>query len=87
LSFTQFLQDLIPGNIFTAFVEFNAMQIVTCGIILGISLLALGKIKKVNEVNSLFTTLNEAILKFIEFIIKLTPFGVFAIVMKVVVEN
>jgi L-cystine uptake protein TcyP (sodium:dicarboxylate symporter family) len=41
----------------------------------------------VNEVNSLFTTLNEAILKFIEFIIKLTPFGVFAIVMKVVVEN
>ena len=87
LSFTQFLQDLIPGNIFTAFVEFNAMQIVTCGIILGISLLALWKIKKVNEVNSLFTTLNEAILKFIEFIIKLTPFGVFAIVMKVVVEN
>lgn len=87
LSFTQFLQDLIPWNIFTAFVEFNAMQIVTCGIILGISLLALGKIKKVNEVNSLFTTLNEAILKFIEFVIKLTPFGVFAIVMKVVVEN
>jgi Na+/H+-dicarboxylate symporter len=41
LSFTQFLQDLIPSNILTAFVEFNAMQIVTCGIILGISLLAL----------------------------------------------
>lgn len=87
LSFTQFLQDLIPGNIFSAFVEFNAMQIVTCGIILWISLLAIGKVKKVNEVNSIFTTLNEAILKFIEFIIKLTPFGVFAIVMKVVVEN
>jgi proton glutamate symport protein len=87
LSFTQFLQDLIPSNIFTAFVEFNAMQIVTCGIILWISLLALWKIKKVNEINSLFSTLNEAILKFIEFIIKLTPFGVFAIVMKVVVEN
>lgn len=87
LSFTQFLQDLIPSNIFTAFVEFNAMQIVTCGIILWISLLALWKIKKVNEINSIFSTLNEAILKFIEFIIKLTPFGVFAIVMKVVVEN
>ena len=87
LSFTQFLQDLIPWNIFTAFVEFNAMQIVTCGIILGISLLALWKIKKVNEVNSLFTILNEAILKFIEFVIKLTPFWVFAIVLKVVVEN
>ena len=87
LSFSQFLQDLIPGNIFSAFVEFNAMQIVTCGIILWISLLALGKAKKVDEVNWLFSTLNEAILKFIEFIIKLTPFGVFAIVMKVVVEN
>ena len=87
LSFTQFLQDLIPSNIFTAFVEFNAMQIVTCGIILWISLLALWKVKKVNAINELFTTLNEAILKFIEFIIKLTPFGVFAIVMKVVVEN
>lgn len=87
LSFTQFLQDLIPGNIFTAFVEFNAMQIVMCGIILWISLLALWKVKKVNEINSLFTTLNEGILKFIEFVIKLTPLGVFAIVLKVVVEN
>lgn len=87
LSFTQFLQDLIPSNIFMAFVEFNAMQIVTTWIILGISLLALWNIKKVNNIKEIFWTLNDAILKFITFIIKLTPFGVFAIVMKVVVEN
>jgi proton glutamate symport protein len=87
LSFTQFLQDLIPSNIFMAFVEFNAMQIVTTWIILGISLLALWNIKKVSNIKDIFWTLNDAILKFITFIIKLTPFGVFAIVMKVVVEN
>ncbi len=87
LSFSQFLQDLIPSNIFSAFVEFNAMQIVTTWIILGISLLALWKVKKVNKVKDLFETLNEGILKFISFVIKLTPLGVFAIVTKVVVEN
>lgn len=87
LSFTQFLLDLIPSNIFMAFVEFNAMQIVTTGIILGISLLALWKVKKVNEIKNIFETLNEWILKFISFVIKLTPLGVFAIVTKVVVEN
>lgn len=87
LSFTQFLLDLIPNNIFVAFVEFNAMQIVMTWIILGISLLALWKVKKVNEVKNLFETLNEWILKFISFVITLTPLGVFAIVTKVVVEN
>lgn len=87
LSFSQFIQDLLPANIFWAFVEFNAMQIVVSWIILWISLLALWKTKKVEQVKNIFETLNDAILKFIEFIIKLTPFGVFAIVTKVVVEN
>lgn len=87
ISFAQFLQDLIPGNIFAAFVDFNAMQIVVSGIILWISILALGKTKKVENLKNIFSTLNDAILKFIEFVIKLTPFGVFAIVTKVVVEN
>lgn len=87
LSFSQFLQDLLPSNVFWAFVEFNAMQIVVSWIILWISLLALWKTKKVESVKNIFETLNDAILKFIEFVIKLTPFGVFAIVTKVVVEN
>ena len=87
ISFAQFLQDLIPGNIFAAFVDFNAMQIVMSWIILWISILALRKTKKVENLKNIFSTLNDAILKFIEFVIKLTPFGVFAIVTKVVVEN
>lgn len=34
LSFSSFLLSLIPDNIITSFVELNAMQVVTMGIIL-----------------------------------------------------
>ncbi|QFR39560.1 dicarboxylate/amino acid:cation symporter [Candidatus Gracilibacteria bacterium 28_42_T64] len=87
LTFSAFIQSLIPSNIFVAFVEFNAMQIVTCGIVLGISVLAGGKMKKIDHLKNITETINNGILKFIEFVIKLTPFGVFAIVAKVVSEH
>lgn len=87
LTFSNFVQSLIPSNIITSFVELNAMQIVVCGIILWVALLGLQKPKKVWNLKEIIDTLNDGILKFISFIIKLTPFGVFAIVSKVVQEN
>lgn len=62
----------------TAFIELNAMQIVTTGIILGIFVLVSAKsTKKINELKSIVDTINGAILAFIGFVVKLTPLGVF----------
>ena len=88
LTFVSFLLWLIPNNFMTAFIELNAMQIVTTGIILGIFVLVSAKsTKKINELKSIVDTINGAILAFIGFVVKLTPLGVFWIVTKVVVEN
>lgn len=87
LTFSSFIGSLIPSNIFQAFVDLNAMQIVSTGMILWISVLAIWKNKDTEALHALIETLNTGILKFISFVIKLTPFGVFAIVAKVVYEN
>jgi len=87
ITFSGFLLSLIPDNIFDAFITLNAMQIVTCGITLGIALLAYGKKKEVLQVKTIIETLNWGILSFIKFVIMLTPLWVFAIVSGVVAEN
>ena len=86
LNFWNFLKWLIPDNIITAFVELNAMQIVTVAIILAIAILAT-KNKEIKEIKNLSWVILEWILKFISFVIKLTPFWIFAIVSNVVAEN
>jgi len=87
LTFISFLKWLIPNNIFVSFVEFNAMQIVIMWIILWISILVATQKESIKKINEIFEILLNWILKFIEFVIKLTPFWVFAIVAKVVAEN
>lgn len=87
LTFSSFIWSLIPSNIFQAFVDLNAMQIVSTGMILWISVLAIWKNKNTEALHSIIETLNTWILKFISFVIKLTPLGVFAIVSKVVYDN
>lgn len=87
LSFSGFLLGIIPDNIITAFVELNAMQIVSMGIILGIALIAYGKKEEVLQLKTLTETINNGILTFISWVIKLTPLWVFAIVSWVVAQS
>ena len=87
LSFSGFLLSIVPDNIIHSFVELNAMQIVTMWIILGIALIAYGKREEVLHVKTIVETLNNGILTFISWVIKLTPIGVFAIVSWVVVQS
>lgn len=87
LTFQSFIGGLIPDNIALSFLEFNAMQIVIAGIILGISILSVGKKKNIGNLIDITETINKWILEFISFVIKLTPFWVFGIVAWVVAEN
>jgi len=87
LSFWSFIWGLIPSNIVNAFVEFNAMQIVTMWIILWIAILATKNKTQIDIVWKVFKWINDWILKFIEAVIMLTPLWVFAIVYEVVKVN
>lgn len=87
LSFGSFMQGLIPSNIVQSFVEFNSMQIVVMWIILWISILATKNNEQINLLWKLFNAFNDWILKFISYVIKLTPLWVFAIVALVVKQN
>ena len=87
LSFWWFLENLIPDNIIESFVNLNAMQIVTMWIILWIFILATKKKSQISAVETVSKGINDWILKFIEFIIKLTPIWVLSIVAVVVQRN
>ena len=87
LSFSGFLLSIIPDNIMVAFIELNAMQIVTMWIILGIALISYGKKEEILQLKTLTETLNNWILTFISWVIKLTPLWVFAIVSWVVAQS
>jgi len=87
LSFSGFLLSIIPDNIIMSFVELNAMQIVTMWIILWVALISYGKREEVLQLKTLTSTINNGILTFISWVIKLTPIWVFAIVSWVVANS
>jgi len=87
LSFSGFLLSIVPDNIVQAFVDLNAMQIVTMWIILWIALIAYGKREEILQLKTLTETVNNGILTFISWVIKLTPLWVFAIVSWVVAQS
>lgn len=87
LSFSGFLLSIIPDNVVQAFVDLNAMQIVTMGIILWIALISYGKREEILQLKTLTETVNNWILTFISWVIKLTPLWVFAIVSWIVAQS
>ena len=77
--------NIIPSNIFDALTANNALPVVFIAVILGFAFLA---IRKENEVlgNGLINgvnTANEIIMTLTDFIIKLTPYGVLALITRV----
>jgi len=87
LSFSSFLLWIIPDNIVLAFVELNAMQIVTMGIIFWIALISYWKREEIMQLKTITETINNGILTFISWVIKLTPLWVFSIVSWVVAQS
>src|SRR5690606_28739863 len=73
--------DIVPENIFAAATDNSAMlQVVFFAIIVGIALLYIPK-EKSSPVIAFFDGLNEVIIKIVDFIMFLAPYGVFALIM------
>lgn len=82
----QALVDLVPSNIFAAMQDNgNMLQVIFFTIFFGIGLVLIPK-KKAKAVKDFFDALNEVILKLIDIIMLVAPYGVFALLAALIAE-
>lgn len=80
------LIQMVPDNIFLAATDNRSMlQVVFFALIVGIALLQIPKEKGVTLL-SFFNGVNDVVIKIVEFIMKLAPFGVFALIAPLIIE-
>lgn len=81
-----FLEDIIPNNIVSATADNSKMlQVIFFAVFFGIAALTLPD-EKIKPVLKLFDSLNEIILKMVDYIIKAAPIGVLALMAGLVVD-
>lgn len=80
------LVDMVPDNIFSAATSNSSMlQVVFFAILIGIALLKIPK-ERGETVLSFFNGINDLIVKIVQFIMLLAPYGVFALMTALIVE-
>ena len=80
------LVDIVPENIFRSATDNGSMlQVVFFALIVGVALLQIPK-KKGEPVVRFFDGLNDVIIKIVEYIMILAPYGVFALIASLIVE-
>lgn len=83
----QFLEDIVPDNIINAASTNSTMlQVIFFALFLGISLILIPA-ERAKPVKDFFDSFNEVILKMIDLIMKIAPFGVFALMAALVAES
>ncbi len=80
VSLSDFLISFFPDNIFRAFAEGKVIQIIVFTILFALAVLLIKNLKGKETVVNFFGGVNDALLKMADWVIRLTPFGVFAIV-------
>ena len=80
------LVDIVPENIFQSTTDNSSMlQVVFFAVIFGLALLKV-KDPKIKNVTHFFEGLNQVVLKLVDFVMMLAPYGVFAIFASMIVE-
>ncbi|MDF9801133.1 proton glutamate symport protein [Catalinimonas alkaloidigena] len=80
------LVDVVPQNVFESFGDnANMLQVVFLALIIGIALLKVPK-EKGSTVIAFFDGFNDIIIKIVEFIMILAPYGVFALIASLIVD-
>ena len=85
-SLENMILSFIPTNIFHALSSGAMMQIIVFAILFGVASLYLSKTQQAPLVN-LFTSVSEAMLKMAEWVILMTPIGVFSLISYVIAEQ
>lgn len=78
------LINIIPDNVIQAFASGNMLQIIFFSILLGISLLMVGK--KAQNIAEGIEVMNEAMMNMVNIVMSVAPYAVFALLAKAVAE-
>jgi len=82
----QFLVDIVPDNLISAMSDNTMMlKVIFFSLMFGIAMISLPE-KKTKYVSRFFNNLNEIILKMIDIIMLMAPYGVFALLAGLIVE-
>ncbi|GGW26161.1 glutamate:proton symporter [Arenibacter certesii] len=83
----QFLVDMVPDNAFNAMSDNKLMlQVIFFSVFLGVSMLLIEE-ERAKPLKMLFDSLNDAVLKMVDLIMKTAPLAVFALLANVVVSS
>lgn len=83
----QFLEDMVPSNIFYASADnTNMLQVIFFALMFGIALILVPDVSKVEVVKQFFEGANEVILKVVDIIMYFAPIGVFALLGNIMVD-
>ena len=86
LSFSSMILSFIPTNIFNALTQGSMMQVIIFSIMFAIASLHLKEHRK-ELMLDFFTGVSDAMLKMAEWVIKLTPIGVFSLISYVIADQ
>ncbi len=82
----QFLVDIVPENFFEAASDnANMLQVVFIAIILGLGIINI-PVQKGRALINVFEALNDVIIKIVDLIMKMAPYGVFALMAVVIID-
>jgi proton glutamate symport protein len=82
----QFLVDIVPENFFEAASDnANMLQVVFIAILLGLGIISI-PVQKGRALINVFEALNDVIIKIVDFIMKVAPYGVFALMAVVIID-
>lgn len=85
-SFLSFFVNIVPQNMFAASADNgNMLQVVFIAILLGIGIIQI-PVQKGEYLINFFDSLNEVIIKIVDFVMILAPYGVFALIAGVIVD-
>jgi Na+/H+-dicarboxylate symporter len=84
VSLEQFFVSFFPSNIFQSLAQGQVIQVIVFTLLFALGVLAVTNQKAKETVINFFKGSNDALLNMAEWVIKLTPFGVFAIVYYIV---
>jgi len=70
--------DMIPNNPIASMADGNMLQIIVFAILIGVGLSALGE--KTKMITNLFQQLNDLIMKIVEYVMLIAPYGVFGLI-------
>lgn len=86
VSFMDTIVNIFPNNFISPFVEANMLQIIVGAIVVGFSILLIDRVKQ-DKATDAIEVINDIFMKAMGLILKLSPIGVFCLLVPVIASN